>query len=96
MAETWLDRGIRFIESLDRQLPADMPLEERKRAIGQHAWRFTGGTSWGSKVWPKAKRAYFSARYNDRPRSDAAIPPKHLSPLERLMAKANPTGDSRG
>lgn len=85
MSETWLERGIAMIAALDAQLPADMPIAERKKLIQQEAWRFHGGTSWGRKIWPKAKRAYFK---EPLPKSDAAIPPAHLSPLERLMAKS--------
>lgn len=90
MAGSWLDNGIQMIDALDRQLPADMPLEERKRIIQREAWRFHGGTSWGKKVWPKAKRIYFGKKYGDKSRRAAGIPEGHLSPLERLMAKSAP------
>ncbi|TGV26558.1 hypothetical protein EN786_12370 [Mesorhizobium sp. M4B.F.Ca.ET.143.01.1.1] len=77
-----------MIEALDLQLPGDMPLSDRKKLIQAEAWRFHGGTSWGQKVWPKAKRAYFGKKYGDRPAVKAGVPEGHLSPLERLMAKS--------
>jgi len=30
MSETWLERGVAMIAALDAQLPADMPVAERK------------------------------------------------------------------
>lgn len=91
MSETWLEAGIRMIEGIDKELPADMPLEDRKRAVQKEAWRFHGGTSWGQRVWPKAKRAYFANRYGDKSAVKAGVPEDHLSPLERLMAKSGPS-----
>jgi len=88
MADSWLARGIRMIEALDAQLPEGMALDDRKRAIQAEAWRFHGGTSWGQKVWPKAKRAFFAKRYGEKPRAISGIPEGHMSPMERLMANA--------
>ena len=88
MSESWLDNGLRMIEALDRKLPADMDLAARKKAIQSQAWRFHGGTSWGRKVWPKAKRIYFGKKYGDKPAVKHGIPDGHLSPLERLMRAA--------
>jgi hypothetical protein len=79
-----------MIEALDRQLPSEMPLAERKKLIQAEAWRFHGGTSWGRKVWPKAKRAYFGKVYGDgQAKAITGVPEGHLSPLERLMRSAS-------
>ena len=91
MSDTWLDRGIRMIEALDRELPADMTLEDRMKAIQKEAWRFHGGTSWGHKVWPKAKRLYFGKKYGNKPAIKHGVPDGYLSPLERLIAKSRPS-----
>lgn len=79
----WMDGAKSIIAEIDAALPADADLKTRKRALRENAWRLHQGTSWGKKVWSKATRAYL-APYG--PKSDAAIPPKHLSPLERMMA----------
>lgn len=91
MSETWLASGLRMIAAIDKELPADMPLADRKREIQKEAWRFHGGTSWGQKVWPKAKRIYFAKKYGDKPATQAGVPDGYLSPLERLMAKSRPS-----
>lgn len=83
---TWFDRAIDMIKRIDEALPAETSLEERQEVIQAHAWRFHGGTSWGQKVWPKAKRHYFATTY--KVKSDAQVPAKHLSPLERMMARS--------
>lgn len=88
MSDSWLDNGLRMIEALDSQLPADMDLAARKKAIQSQAWRFHGGTSWGRKVWPKAKRIYFGKKYGDKQAVKQGIPDGYLSPLERLMRAA--------
>lgn len=91
MSETWLEAGIRMIEGIDKELPADTSLDDRKRAVQKEAWRFHGGTSWGQKVWPKAKRIYFAKKYGDRPKAQNGVPEGYLSPLERLIAKSRPS-----
>lgn len=87
MSKTWLEAGIRMIEGIDKELPSDMSLEDRKRAVQKEAWRFHGGTSWGQKVWPRAKRIYFAKNYSERPAVQNGVPNGYLSPLERLIAK---------
>ncbi|MER9217921.1 hypothetical protein NKI48_03150 [Mesorhizobium sp. M0644] len=86
----WMDRARSLIAALDAAMPADATIADRKRALRENAWRLHGGTSWGKKVWSKARREYL-ARHGERPTSDAAVPVKHLSPLERMMAKSAAT-----
>lgn len=81
---TWLDSANRLIAEIDKSLPADADIKTRKAALRENAWRLHGGTSWGKKVWSKATRAYLSRFV----KADTAVPVKHLSPLERLMAKS--------
>ena len=84
---TWMDDARHLIAKIDAQIPADADLKTRKRALRENAWRLHQGTSWGKKVWSKAAREYL-AKHGAK--SDAAVPPKHLSPLERLMATSLP------
>ena len=55
---TWAQDAAAQIAALHAQFPADMSLKDRKAALTDGAWQFHGGTSWGKKVWAKAKREY--------------------------------------
>ena len=48
----------------------------------------TVAAMWGTKTWGAAQRAYL-AKHGQK--SDAAVPPKHLSPMGRMMARSLPT-----
>lgn len=81
---TWLDSANRLIAEIDKSLPADADIKARKAALRENAWRLHGGTSWGRKVWSRATRAYLGRFIT----SDAKVPEKHLSPLERMMRRS--------
>lgn len=81
---SWLEGYRRDIAALD--IPADAKLDEVKRILRKaRADLGVSQTSWGRKVWPRACREVY-ARHGYK--SVEQIPRKHLSPLERLMAKA--------
>jgi len=82
MSSTWLDRARLFIAEEMKDAPADMPLQDRKKALRAVAWRFHGYTSWGRKVWSRATREYLAPFAY---KSDREVPKKHLSPMERMM-----------
>lgn len=84
---TWLDDARGVISKIHAELPADADLATRKRALREACPPWFRSTSWGRKVWPKACKEYLS-RLNGEPKSDAAIPEGHLSPLERMMRRA--------
>lgn len=79
---TWMEAATKIIDDVNRSLPADADLDTRKRAIRTARPSGFSTTSWGRKVWPKAVKQYLKP-YGAK--SDAGIPPRHLSPLERLM-----------
>ena len=88
MRMTWEEQATVIIAAIDATLLPDASIKERKRALlagKPYEYRVT---SWGSKTWGRAQRKYL-AKFG--PKSDACVPPKHLSPLERLMAKSNHT-----
>ncbi|TBG78599.1 hypothetical protein ELG76_04085 [Rhizobium leguminosarum] len=80
---TWHDLAVERIRELDATLPADMPIKERRKAV-QAAYSFGPRKYWPYKAWCKAQREYL----NRFLKSDAAVPEKHLSPLERMMKRA--------
>jgi len=89
---TWRDSADRLIAEIDKALTVAADIKTRKTALRENAWRFHGGTSWGKKVWSKATRAYLGKFV----KADSAVPVKHLSPLERLMAKSARKADVLG
>lgn len=82
---TWLEEARATISKVDAALPADADLATRKRALRAACPNRFRVTSWGRKVWPKACNEYLR-RFDNSP---AAIPEKHLSPLERMMRRAS-------
>lgn len=83
---TWREEAEAEIARLVADLPADATIAERKAALrpDNRPYKFVV-TSWGRKSWQRAQREYL-AKFG--PKSDAEIPARHLSPLERMMAKA--------
>ena len=84
---TWLDEARAAIDRVHQQLPADIDLAARKRAVRAACPPHFRSTSWGRKVWPKAVKAYMK-RFEPVAKPDASIPAGHLSPLERMMRRA--------
>ena len=79
---SWYDSARDRIRTLDATLPADMSFEDRKKAV-QEAYPWGQRKMWPYKQWLKAQREYLG-RFM---KSDAVIPEKHLSPLERMMRR---------
>lgn len=85
---TWSDGAWFTIDRVHQSLPEDATLEQRVKALKDAAWGFHGGTSWGQKVWQRARREYL-AKYGYRPKTGKqaeALP--LLSPLDRMYQKA--------
>ncbi|HXD03084.1 MAG TPA: hypothetical protein VN627_07225 [Novosphingobium sp.] len=57
----WRDRARSVIAELTRDLPADAPLEQRRKALWGKGHAAHGGTSWGRKMWGKEVRKYLSS-----------------------------------
>ncbi len=82
----WQKTASSVIGEVHRNLPADADLATRKKALRvARPWEFAT-TSWGKKVWAKHSRTYLE-KFGLPPLHSEA-PEQHLSPLERLMAKA--------
>ena len=84
---SWMDEARRAIQRAHEALPEDAELPTRKRAMRAACPYHFRSTSWGRKVWPKAVKEYLK-RYDPVAKSDAEIPVGHLSPLERMMRRA--------
>lgn len=55
---TWRQEAAAIIADATRDLPADAPLKERKRAVDDaFPWSWHG-TSWPRKAWQAARRDY--------------------------------------
>lgn len=85
---TWREEADAIIARVDATLSPDLPLPERKKAIRAARPYWFAATSWGTKTWGAAQKSYL-AKHGQK--SDAAVPPKHLSPMERMMASSLPT-----
>jgi hypothetical protein len=81
---TWRDEAVAIIGQVHADLPADADVKARKRALNAACPHHFRSTSHGRKTWGKAATAYL-LKHGMKPRGSATI---HLSPLERLMAKA--------
>lgn len=84
--KTWYQMAKAEIAIIHANLPETATLAERKHALRpeNRPYQFVV-TSWGRKQWQRAQREYL-ARYGAK--SDSEVPRKHLSPLERMMAKS--------
>jgi len=80
---TWLESAVSQLEKADKDIPPGTPLQERRKILTKLLSGY-GNTSWGRKVRPRAIKQVLAKYYV----SDEVIPPKHLSPLERMMRKA--------
>ena len=85
----WQTTAASVVAEVDRSLPEDADLATRKRALrAARPWEFAS-TSWGRKVWAKHSRKYLE-KFGLPPLKAKAVE-DHLSPLERMMAKAKGT-----
>lgn len=82
----WQKTASAVIGEVHRNLPADADLKTRRRALlAAKPWEFSA-TSWGTKVWAKHQRKYLE-KFGLPPLHPKPIE-DHLSPLERMIAKA--------
>jgi hypothetical protein len=81
--DNWSVKAREVIAEVDKSLPETATLAERKKALFD-AYPFGQREMWPYKAWCKAQKAYL-ARFMT---SDQKVPAHHLSPLERMMARA--------
>ena len=82
----WQRTAAMVIDKVDSTLSKDADILTRKRALREaRPWEFAS-TSWGRKVWAKHSRKYLE-KFGLPPLKAKAVE-GHLSPLERMMAKA--------
>ena len=79
----WLEEARAAIRAAHANIPENASLEDRKKAIFD-AYPFGPRQYHPYRMWCRAQREYLS-RYDG---SSAAVAPKHLSPLERMMQRA--------
>lgn len=85
MMATWAEQAEQIIRAVDATLPTNASVKERAKAYREAMPYHFRGTSWGKKSWSKARRKVL-AQYG--PKADTQVPVEHLSPLERMMARA--------
>ena len=82
----WQKTASHVIGEVHRNLPADADLAARKKALrAARPWEYAS-TSWGKKVWAKHSRKYLE-KHGLPPLKPKSLE-NHLSPLERMIAKA--------
>lgn len=82
----WQRTASAVIGEVHRSLPADADLKARKAALRAAKPLAFSATSWGNKVWAKHQRKYLE-KFGLPPLHPKPIE-DHLSPLERMIAKA--------
>lgn len=85
---TWRGRALAMIQKIHATMP-DATADELRKELRKHSGEFSGGTSWGGKVWPKACREYLRRRFGPEA---APIPQKRVedSPLFNTADHAFP------
>jgi hypothetical protein len=82
----WRATADAIIAEVHASLPADADLVTRRQAcLRAKPWEFAV-TSWGTKVWAKAQRAYLEK--HGLPPREPKEPEQMLSPLERAKQRA--------
>lgn len=82
----WQKTASSVVDRVHSELPADADLATRKKALrAARPWEFAS-TSWGRKVWAKHSRKYLE-RFGLPPLKAKTVE-EHMSPLERMIAKA--------
>lgn len=59
---TWREHALSKITAVHKEMP-DATADELRTELRKHSGSFSGGTSWGGKVWPKACREYLTAHF---------------------------------
>lgn len=77
---SWRDGALERIRRIHQAMPT-ATADELRKELRRHSGSFSGGTSWGGKVWPKACKEYISQRFGIA----SGIPQKSVedSPLFR-------------
>jgi hypothetical protein len=86
MSDSWYAAAREHIAKIDAALPPEADLRLRKAAL-RAGYPWGERAHWPYKMWCKAQREYL----NRFVKSDAQVPAKHLSPLERMMARGKRT-----
>lgn len=81
---SWYDSAVETIREATKDLPNDMPLDERKKIVDA-AYPFGDRSMWPYKMWLKARRQYL-ARFGYR--VDLPLFEQQMSPLDRAKAKS--------
>ncbi len=72
----WVKQCHQVISAVDKSLPADATLNDRRKALDAEAYWAHGDTSWGRKVWAREKKAYLQ-RHGLKPRQVPFYRPSH-------------------
>lgn len=67
METTWRERAAGIIADVTRELPTELPLQERMKVLDD-ARPYWGGASWPQKAWQAARRDYL-VPFGYRPRT---------------------------
>lgn len=59
---TWAERAQRCIVKVHAEMPG-CTAEVLRKALRRASGEFTGGTSWGAKIWPRECRRYLAAQF---------------------------------
>lgn len=59
---SWRDCALREIARIHKEMP-NATADELRKALRKASGSFTGGTSWGGKIWPSACRQYLVAHF---------------------------------
>lgn len=59
---TWRECALREIARVHAEMP-DATADDLRKELRKHSGSFSGGTSHGGKVWPKACREYLVAKF---------------------------------
>lgn len=81
---SWYDSAVATIREVTKDLPNDMPLDERTKIVDA-AYPFGQREMWPYKMWLKARRQYL-ARFGYR--VELPLFEQPMSPLDRAKAKS--------
>lgn len=83
MNASWYETACKIITELDKSLPSDLSLKERRKAV-REAYPWGERTMWPYKAWCKAQREYLARFVTPEEKLRGVA----LTPLERLIAKS--------
>lgn len=83
MSASWIETARKIIAELDRGLPADLSMKQRRKAV-REAYPWGPRCMWPYKAWCRAQREYL-ARFIP---TDEQVKQFAPTPLEGLIAKS--------